>query len=93
MEQEEYVSLPWEIKASDMKQEDINKGNEIVKYALTHCKSEKAIAGHIKAEYDKFIGMGWNVIVGKNFGSHVFHQTKKYLFVCIRDLHILIWKS
>jgi len=29
---------------------------------------------------DKEDGYGWNCVVGKNFGSHIIHQTKKYIF-------------
>ena len=34
------------------------------------------------------------VIVGKNFGSHVIHQTEGYLFCSYKDeRNILLWKS
>jgi hypothetical protein len=41
------------------------------------------------------IDPSWNVIVGKNFGSHVVHQTKSYLFASYGDdeIYVLIWKS
>lgn len=41
------------------------------------------------------VGPSWNVIVGKNFGSHVVHQTKSYLFASYGDdeIYILLWKS
>ena len=48
-------------------------------------------------ETDKFLlplGESWNCIVGKNFGSHVIHQTGGYLFCNYRDeISILLWKS
>jgi len=41
------------------------------------------------------LGPSWNVIVGKNFGSHVVHQTKSYIFCSYGDdeIYILLWKS
>ena len=41
------------------------------------------------------LGPSWNVIVGKNFGSHVVHQTKSYIFASYGDdeIYILLWKS
>ena len=41
----------------------------------------------------------WNCIVGKNFGSHVIHQTLKYLFCSYGseknpdEIFVLLWKS
>ena len=87
------VEFNLEIKASDMEKDWINKGIEFVKSGLGSCRSEKALASSVKNEFDKAFGYGWNVIVGKRFGSHVFHKTKMYLFLCIRDLYILIWQS
>ena len=56
-------------------------------------KMEKQISLYFKNEFDKFGGHGWNCIVGKNFGSHVIHQTKKYIFFQFRELSILLWKA
>ena len=40
------------------------------------------------------LGESWNCVVGKNFGSHVIHQTEGYLFCSYRDeISILLWKS
>ncbi len=42
---------------------------------------------------DKSGGPGWNCIVGKNFGAHVIHQAKKYVFLQMRELSVLLWKA
>jgi dynein light chain LC8-type len=42
---------------------------------------------------DKSTGSGWNCIVGKNFGAHVIHKEKKYVFIQIRELSVLLWKA
>ena len=35
----------------------------------------------------------WHVIVGTNFGAHVVHQTKNYIYFCISPLSFLMYKS
>ena len=83
-----------EVKASDIEKDWVGKGTDIVRVGLTQCKSEKALASYIKNEFDKaFSSFGWNVVVGKSFGSYVFHKTKMYIHFGIRDMHILIWQS
>jgi len=54
---------------------------------------ERQISNHFKNEFDKFGGHGWNCIVGNNFGSHVVHQTKKYIFFQVKELSVLLWKA
>ena len=43
-------------------------------------KQERVLSRYLKSEMDKN-GSGWNCVVGKNFGAHVIHQTKKYIFL------------
>lgn len=50
------------------------------------------LSRYLKTEMDKN-GSGWNCVVGKNFGAHVIHQTKKYIFLEFRELSILLWKA
>ena len=56
---------------------------------------EDVIANEIKKHFDKHYNPSWNVIVGKNFGSHVVTMTKSYLFASFNndEISILIWKS
>ncbi len=69
--------------------------------AINIAKTEKQISHMIKYEFDKvkfkslfkFAGFGWNCIVGRNFGSQVTHQTKKYIFFSIKELNFLLWKA
>jgi len=69
-----------EVKATDMEEDMIKKVKEISMNAVKDYKQEKQIAHYIKYELDKIDGYGWNCIVGRNFGSHIIHQTKKYVF-------------
>ena len=81
------------VKASDMDDEYLKKVVDVTLSAMTQYKQEKQIAHHIKQEFDKIDGSGWNCIVGRNFGSHIIHQTKKYVFYQIKELSFLLWKA
>ena len=40
------------------------------------------------------VGESWNCVVGKNFGSHVVHQSRSYMFACLNEeISILLWKA
>ena len=76
------------VKASDMSPEDIEKVKELLaqglKESLKEHKQERVLSRYLKTEMDKDMGTGWNCIVGKNFGAHVIHQTKQYMFLEFR---------
>ncbi|KAF8141985.1 outer dynein arm light chain 8 [Boletus edulis] len=75
--------------AEDMQQESIDVASAALeKYAI-----EKDIAAQIKKEFDRRHGPTWHVVVGKNFGSYVTHETKHFIYFYIGALAILIWKS
>ncbi len=67
--------------------------NLALKEGLKDVRQEKVVARYIKNEFDKSMGFGWNCVVGRNFGSHIVHQTKKYVFFQVRELSVLLWKS
>ena len=91
------MDLKIEVKAIDMELPEYEKVRSYVYNAFVNNKTETAISQAIKKDLDSNksagTGAGWNVIVGKNFGSHVFHQTKKYVYLNIADQYVLIWKS
>jgi hypothetical protein len=41
---------------------------------------EKDVAMHIKRTLDERKGQTWHVIVGRNFGSFVTHETKHFIY-------------
>ena len=82
-----------QIKATDMDDDYLKKVVDITMNAMISNKHERLISRYIKNEFDKFDGFGWNCVVGKNFGSHIIHQTKKYVFYQVRELSFLLWKA
>jgi len=47
----------------------------------------------IKNEFDKRWSPHWHCIVGRNFGSFVTHETKKFVFFYIGDKAIMLFKA
>ncbi|KAI5117362.1 hypothetical protein M0805_002476 [Coniferiporia weirii] len=73
----------------DMQQEAVDiAGAALEKYSI-----EKDIAAQIKKEFDRRYGPTWHVVVGKNFGSYVTHETKHFIYFYVGSLALLIWKS
>ena len=54
---------------------------------------EKDVATNVKKFCDeKFTGT-WHVVVGRNFGCSITHDTKYVLFFMVDLMHVLIFKS
>ncbi|KAH9918820.1 outer dynein arm light chain 8 [Amylocystis lapponica] len=81
------------IKNVDMSEDMQQESVDIATAALEKYNIEKDIAAQIKKEFDRRHGPTWHVVVGKNFGSYVTHETKHFIYFYIGSLAILIWKS
>ncbi|OJA18442.1 hypothetical protein AZE42_05814 [Rhizopogon vesiculosus] len=81
------------IKNVDMTEEMQQESVDIATAALEKYNIEKDIAAQIKKEFDRRHGATWHVVVGKNFGSYVTHETKHFIYFYVGSLAILIWKS
>ena len=75
----------------DMKQAAVDQ----ILQAFDNFSKEDKIANEIRTNFDKQFDPSWNVIVGKNFGSHVINQTKCYMFATLNndEISVLMWKS
>ena len=51
------------------------------------------VAAYIKKEFDKKYNPTWHVIVGRNFGSYVTHETKHFIYFYLGQCAILLFKS
>ncbi|KAH9912104.1 AIP3-domain-containing protein [Epithele typhae] len=80
------------IKNVDMSEEMQQEAVDVASAALEKYNIEKDIAAQIKKEFDRQHGPTWHVVVGKNFGSYVTHETKHFIYFYIGSLAILIWK-
>jgi len=53
---------------------------------------DKAVAA-IKKKFDSTWGPFWHCIVGKNFGSHCTHESRRMCFFYLEDKAVLLYKS
>ncbi|KAI7826433.1 dynein light chain LC6, flagellar outer arm-like protein [Kickxella alabastrina] len=81
------------IKSVDMNEAMQLEVSEIAKQAFTESVAEKDIAASIKRECDKKFGPTWHVVVGRNFGSYVTHETGYFIYFYYGHLAVLLFKS
>ncbi len=84
---------PFDLIADDINDEGEDTGREALKYAFYNFTDTKKISSYVKAQFDESHGQGWNVIIGKDFGSHVVHKTNNYMFGKIKQFYVLIWRA
>ncbi|KZV84958.1 hypothetical protein EXIGLDRAFT_623593 [Exidia glandulosa HHB12029] len=75
--------------SEEMQQEAI----DLATSAIEKFSVEKDMAAHIKKECDRRFGHTWHVVVGKNFGSYVTHETKHFIYFYVGPLAVLMWRS
>ncbi|PHJ25408.1 dynein light chain type 1 [Cystoisospora suis] len=56
-------------------------------------KSSSLIAETLKKELDQKWGLYWHVTVGKNFGSYVVHQKRRFVYFTLGHVSFLIYKA
>ena len=66
---------------------------DFIEKAFYEEKNEKAIAEYIRSKFEEKEEGKWNVIIGKDFGSHVVHKSRRYGLFQVGELNILIWQS
>ena len=52
-----------------------------------------ACAEKIKTEFDARWSPHWHVIIGRNFGSFVTHETKYFVFFYLGDKAVMLFKA
>jgi len=81
------------VKTVDMSDEMEKDAIEVATYALNEYMVESTMANYIKKEFDKKYSPTWHVVIGTNFGSHVVHATKNFIYFYLGPKAILIFKS
>ncbi|KEP64937.1 UNVERIFIED_CONTAM: dynein light chain type 1, putative [Hammondia hammondi] len=81
----------------------IDMPDYIVDYTVVRCKqlmdefnpdkNALQIAETLKKELDAKWGLFWHVTVGKNFGSYVVHQKRRFVYFTIAQVSFLIYKA
>lgn len=60
---------------------------------LSPLKSGLDCAEKIKTEFDTRWSPHWHCIIGRNFGSFVTHETKKFVFFYWGDKAVMLFKA
>lgn len=81
------------IKNVDMPEQMQNDAIEIATLALSKHTIERDIAAHIKKEFDRRYQPTWHCVVGRNFGSYVSHETRRFIYFYHGQIAILLFKS
>lgn len=66
---------------------------EFITKAYAEKVDDKAIAEYIRIKLEEKEPGKWNVVVGRDFGSHVVHLSKRYGYWKLGEQSILIWQS
>mmetsp|Transcript_35024 Transcript_35024/g.52712 ORF Transcript_35024/g.52712 Transcript_35024/m.52712 type:complete len:90 (+) Transcript_35024:29-298(+) len=81
------------VKNADMSPDMQQDAIDCATQALETFNSEKEIAVYIKQEFDKKHNPTWHVLVGRNFGSYVTHETKHFIYFYMGQVGFLLFKS
>ncbi|KAK3041682.1 hypothetical protein RJ639_001492 [Escallonia herrerae] len=52
-----------------------------------------SIAAHIKKEFDKIYGCGWQCVVGSDFSCFFTHSQGTFIYFALEKLNFLIFKG
>ncbi|KAF5482019.1 hypothetical protein F2P56_002620 [Juglans regia] len=52
-----------------------------------------SIAAHVKREFDKMYGSGWQCVVGSNFGCFFTHTPGTFMYFALETLNFLLFKG
>ena len=50
-------------------------------------------AEEIKKAFDAKWDPSWHVVIGKNFGSYVTHETRRFIYFYVNHYAIMIYKA
>ena len=65
----------------------------LVKSAMEAHEIEKDVATTVKKKCDEKFGGTWHIVVGRNFGCSITHDTRYVLFFQINLMHVMLFKS
>ncbi|CAM9617822.1 unnamed protein product [Ectocarpus sp. 4 AP-2014] len=82
---------------TDMRDDMLRDAIETCRNALDHCADFEAeglaAAEKIKRHFDARWDPSWHVIIGRNFGSFVTHETTCFVYFYLADKAIMMYKA
>jgi len=81
------------IKCADMSKEMQQDAVDCATQALERFNFWKDIAAYIIKEFDKKYNPTWQCIVGRDFGSCMTHENQHFIYFCLGQEAIILFKS
>ena len=82
---------------ADMPDDILKFSVDTATQALEECedweKQGESVVEAVKKKFDAQWGPHWHVIIGKNFGSFVTHETERFLYFYVGDKAVMVFKS
>ncbi|RWR77365.1 dynein light chain 1, cytoplasmic-like protein [Cinnamomum micranthum f. kanehirae] len=82
----EETDMPWRMQVQAMS----SASQALDLYDVYDCR---CIAAHIKKEFDKLYGFGWQCVVGSDFGCFFTHSQGTFIYFCLESLKFLIFRG
>ena len=77
----------------DAQKSDQDKKAEAEAFEKRKEEAKEAAAEKVKNYFDKRWGPSWHVVIGKNFGSHCTHETKRFIYFYYGDKAVMVWRA
>jgi dynein light chain LC8-type len=87
------MSLHLEERIIDLDDNVKNLIIDILKKAFSEQTNEKDIADYVRRSLEEKDEGKWNIVLGKDFGTHIVHKSRKYGLFQVGELQILIWQT
>ena len=81
------------LKGSDMLPEMVEDVVQLTKEGIKQYNVERECAQYIKKEMDKKYGTTWHVIIGKEYGAYVSHESKGFVHFQLGDYNVILFKT
>lgn len=88
----EKVEIPTEV-IMDLEENLRAPMKEIIFKAFSNEINLLKMCEYIKAKLQEKEDGKWNVVIGKDFASHIVHRSRKYGLYQVGELSILVWQS
>ena len=81
------------VKAVDMEESMQKDAISFAQMAIEDSDIERDIAKTLKKAFDSKYGPNWHCVVGRSYGSYVGHESRHYIYFCVGQFSILLFKA
>ena len=81
------------IHKAELPEQEMGEAIAFVNSGMDEHQIEKDIATSVKKKCDEKLGGTWHIVIGRNFGCSITHDTRFLLFFQIDLMHVMMFKS